>query len=86
MSESSSEDFNDSDSDGSVEEIPQKVVGNGKRKVPSKNESKSKESDNDSSDKETQPVKKRKKTLQDYLNEKVRRLNSFSLTSINIFI
>lgn len=76
MSESSSEDFSDSDSDVSQEGAAN-ALKNGKRKVPSKNESKSVESENDSSSddvKEPQPVKKRK-TLQDYLNEKVSLLS-----------
>lgn len=74
MSETSSEDFSDSDSDVSQDEEPEKTVENGKRKVlEKKSKAKNTEDSNDSSDDQEsapQPVKKRK-TLQDYLNEKV---------------
>lgn len=81
MSESSSEDFGESDSDVSQEETPNKSNENGKRKVLPKKVSKSEDSDDDSSDddqtnQKPQPVKKRK-TLADYLNEKV----SFNFSS-----
>lgn len=70
MSESTSEDFSDSDSDVSQEEAA-KVPEKGKRKVDSNVEE---DSDSDSGDDEPeaapQPVKKRKR-LQDYLNERV---------------
>lgn len=71
MSESSSEDFSDSDSDVSQEEKP-KAAENGKRKVVQKKNSKLDSDDSSDDEPETapQPVKKRK-TLQDYLNEKV---------------
>lgn len=74
MSESSSEDFSDSDSDASQVETPAKAE-NGKRKVIQQKKS-SKADDSDSSDTNNepesapQPVKKRK-TIRDYLNEKV---------------
>lgn len=77
MSESTSEDFSDSGSDESPEEKPnKKVAENGKRKVLQKK--KGQETDSDSSDDDNeletaaQPIKKRK-TLQDYLNEKVNK-------------
>lgn len=75
MSESTSEDFSgDSDSDVSQDEKPTETVENGKRKVTQVKKSKVHEtdsSDDDESEIDPQPVKKRK-TLQDYLNEKVR--------------
>lgn len=77
MSESSDDNFSDLDSDVSDEAHQnKKVLENGKRKVPLKKKSKEDSddsSDNDSDDVPTapQPVKKRK-TLQDYLNEKVK--------------
>ena len=80
MSESSDDNFSDSDSGVSEEAPPnKKVIENGKRKVALKKKSKEdsdNSSDNDSDDVTTvsQPVKKRK-TLQDYLNEKVKDLN-----------
>lgn len=75
MSESTSEDFSDSDSDVSQDEKPkQKAVPQGKRKVQKKQQD-SDDSDDDSdgddeAESKPQPVKKRK-TLQDYMNEKV---------------
>lgn len=79
MSESSDEDFSDSDSVKSEQEEPKKIVVNGKRKVAQKNGSKSSDdsSDNESVEQATapKPVKKRK-TLQDYLNEKVKPMLS----------
>lgn len=76
MSESTSEDFSDSDSDVGQEEQegPSKVIEN--KSQESKDEVKGSDDDNnvetDSSDEEEveQPPKKRK-TLQDYLIEKV---------------
>lgn len=95
MSESSSEDFSDSESDVSQEQQAIKKVENGKRKVIQEPNSKVKDSpetdssdaDGDASDTAPQPVKKRK-TLQDYLNEKVRHGNIelLSITSIAIDI
>lgn len=74
MSESTDEDFSDSDSDGSQEEAPVKNVKKVetlKRKTVQKKNNND-EIDSDSSDEEIkpEPVKKRK-TLQDYLAEKV---------------
>lgn len=70
MSESSDDSFSGSDSDVSLDENPK--AENGKSKVLQQKMSKAKDADSDSSDDEAeaQPVKKRK-TLQDYLNEKV---------------
>lgn len=90
MSESTSEDFSDSDSDVSQDEKPkQKAVPQGKRKVQKKQQdSDSSDDDSDGDDEveaKPQPVKKRK-TLQDYMNEKVTSatlfLSMFLLTSI----
>lgn len=75
MSESTSEEFSDdSDCEGvSQDEKPTTTAENGKRKV-TQNKSEAVETDSsDEGDKpeiDLQPVKKRK-TLQDYLNEKV---------------
>lgn len=73
MSESSSEDFSDSDSDASQVETPA-MAENGKRKVIRQKKSKADDSDSSDGSNEPesapQPVKKRK-TVQDYLNEKV---------------
>jgi len=86
MSESTSEDFSDSDSDVSQEQpIKKKEVV--KRKVNAKDSSED-EIDSDSSDNEdggegeeaaepAEPVKKRKR-LQDYLNEKVNIINTYT--------
>lgn len=82
MSESTSEDFSDSDSDVSQDEKPkQKAAPQGKRKVQKKQQD-SDDSDSDSDGDEEveskpQPVKKRK-TLQDYMNEKVRSAVEYS--------
>lgn len=82
MSESSSDDFNDSGSDGSSDEVqgnePSKkpvFLEQKKRKVlqkkkPKDEEDSSDRDDSDEADTAPQPVKKRK-TLQDYLNDKV---------------
>lgn len=81
MSESTSEDFSgDSDSDdvSQDDEKPTKTAENGKRKVTQIKKSRADETDSSDDDDEPeidpQPVKKRK-TLQDYLNEKVIKLN-----------
>lgn len=71
MSESTDEDFTDSDSDVSQDEAPVKNGESLKRKTVQKKNNND-EIDSDSSDEEIkpEPVKKRK-TLQDYLSEKV---------------
>lgn len=87
MSESTSEDFSDADSDVSQEEKPtnKKVAENGKRKVLQKKKGQEPDSDDDSTEDDNneletapQPVKKRK-TLQDYLNEKVNKYKLWPL-------
>ncbi|XP_070497076.1 probable ribosome production factor 1 [Chironomus tepperi] len=81
MSESSSEDFSDSDSDVSQQSKEVKEQETTNEKLPEKRKQKKTEEDSDDSDDsvdekeedEPQPVKKRK-TLKDYLNEKAARL------------
>ena len=70
--ESTSEDFSDSDSAESQEEASPASVGE-KRKVQSKKvgEDDNKDDEVDSSDTEDKPVVKKRKRLQDYLDEKV---------------
>lgn len=93
MSESTSEDFSDSDSEVSEEEQKSVEKVAEKRKIDdSKDENeKSDDSDSDSDEEDSkkapEPVKKRK-TLQDYLIEKVqhKKINVFHLTSIFIYI
>lgn len=72
MSESTDEDFSDSNSEVSQDEAPVKNGETLKRKTVQRNQNND-EIDSDSSDEEIkpEPVKKRK-TLQDYLAEKVR--------------
>jgi hypothetical protein len=77
MSESTSEDFSDSGSDGNEEqevaETSAKLPENKRKlKVDSKQRDESSDSsDSDDDEKSPEPVKKRK-TLQDYLIEKVK--------------
>lgn len=82
MSESSDDSFSGSDSDVCLNEKPK--AENGKPKVLQQKKSKAKDSDSDSSDDEpeAQPVKKRK-TLQDYLNEKVNE-SEFHVAPFNL--
>lgn len=79
MSESTSEDFSDSDSDQEKVVKPQKKAAveikrkpNEKQKKLKKKNRDSSDDDSDNSNEEEQPEKKRK-TLRDYLNEKVRK-------------